>query len=241
MLAKRSMPGIVIAASLLLGACGGDDGDVADAADAVGGTEDGAPTSIASGDDVDSDDSDVGVDDAPDGEPAGPGGVTGATATSVCGDFDPAVPDVAAVHCADPHDAELAGVVPVPDGLRSGVIPDPIAVDACRATAETIAGGAVWATGLTVLPFESTTAGASTTEEIECWLVSPVDGALTGSLRRVEPATALGELVSVFSVEPGQCYVIEQDAFGFLTLVLSLIHISEPTRQLMSSRMPSSA
>lgn len=222
MLAKRSVSGIVIAASLLLGACGRDDvddGDAADAADAADGTEDEAPTSIASSDEVGDVDGDDGVDDAPVDEPAGSGGATGATATSVCGDFDPAVPDVEAVDCADPHDAELAGMVPVPDGLRPGVIPDPIAVDACRAAAETIAGGAVWATGLTVLPFDSTTAGASTTEEIECWLVSPVDGALTGSLRRVEPATALGELVSVFSMEPGQCYVIEQDAFGFLTLV----------------------
>ena len=31
------------------------------------------------------------------------------------------------------------------------------------------------------------------------------------------------------------------DLYGFAKWLLSLIHISEPTRQLMSSRMPSSA
>lgn len=158
----------------------------------------------------------------------------------VCGQLDIATSTVRAVECEVSHNVELAAAIEVPDFSASADAPDPRVVVACQAPAEALVGGPVIQEGLFIIPVDSEPVDASVSEFVDCWVASPVRQALTGSLTEIPPDEALTELVSVFDIEVGACYVTASDDLSLFTLVRPA-ECDEPGAEMLTGIVPDDA
>lgn len=107
------------------------------------------------------------------------------------------------VGCTEPHQAEFAGLVAATDSAS--------AVAACLPIVEAYIGQPLTKFVIDV----GHVAGATSTDDIECWAKAPVPGILIDSIATAGVEGALGDVVIISDLEPGTCFEsISDDYFG---------------------------
>jgi|JI10StandDraft_1071094.scaffolds.fasta_scaffold147652_2 hypothetical protein len=110
------------------------------------------------------------------------------------------------VDCTEPHQAEFAGLAAAPAGAD-----DAAAVDACLPIVEAFIGQRLTKFVIDV----GHVAGATATDDIECWAKAPLPDLLIDSIASAGLEGALGDVVIISDLDPGTCFTgISDDYFG---------------------------
>lgn len=124
------------------------------------------------------------------------------------------------VACDGPHDAEYASTVAAPEGPAPSDETefDILLTSGCFADVEELVGQPLIEFGLEIAYLTESEPGDTFAGEVECWARSSAFGALSASLRDVDLPTALGDFVSLGSVQAGECYLPAADNNGSVSI-----------------------
>lgn len=199
----RTAVTVLVAAGLLLTACGGGDGESeasVPASDTASG-DTAAPTPDATAPDTTTSDT---TPDAPETEPT-------------CAAFtydDGYVP----IDCSEPHNAELAGLVTVDDAPENPDFEFQVdLVGRCADAVSELADRPLDVFGVDVGPQYDVDAPPGDSN-VTCWARVSTPGALAGSLLDVDFTTALGDYSVIAEMEDGTCYLEPDEGFDVGTI-----------------------
>jgi hypothetical protein len=151
------------------------------------------------------------------------------------------------IDCAEPHDAEFAGLVNAPSGTAPeppaptegeppNVFPDLELHRTCLESAEQLTGRSGPDGGVGVGYVSSAEPGEAYAGEIECWALVQAEETLIGSMQGVGLQAVLGDRVLLFDVDPGTCFRYgdpEADSFE----VIEVIACSEATGDVTAEQL----
>lgn len=218
---RRSFVPLAVAATLVFAACGGGssdsgadgndvDGDIDNALDDVSELAEETATTVPDESEPEE------AAPAPELDPAD------ARCANVTGNMIEA--EFEDVDCGEPHDAEYAGTVEAPEGRASTDVGelDIILTSVCLDTTESLVGSPLNEFSLEVLYETETMPGQSFFGDVACWARSAAYGSLSASLRDVDLATALGDFVTLGSIQPGECFLPAEDNSGSLSIGMNV-------------------